>query len=182
MGEYLKYICQLVLSPSRGWEDISHDGTDPEELLRRGYYPMLGVASVAQFLQLFYNRALSLTVILERALATFVAYFVALFLSRMVLDAMLPKVTDGALSDRRTATLNILCLGVMLMIQLLTNCLPPDLTFLKFLPVYVLLIFYKASRYMAVREDSEMTYMLVGILSVVAVPVAVKWLLDLVLG
>ncbi|MDE6541071.1 MAG: hypothetical protein K2L74_03565 [Muribaculaceae bacterium] len=182
MASFLKYLFQLMLSPQRGWEDLSHDGPDPEELLRRGYYPLAGIGAASEFVQMLYRSGIGLASALQQAIATFCAFFAAVFLSRMLLDELLPKVVDGTPSDRRTATLNLMCLGQMLLIRILDNLLPTDLTLLHFLPIYVLLIYYKGSRYMAVRSDSEMNYMVVGLVTVVAVPVVLGWLLGLVLG
>ena len=171
MSAYLKYLFQLILAPTKGWEDISHDGADPDELLRRGFYPLTGITALS-----------GIGSVLQQATAIFCAFFAAVFLSRMLLDAWLPKVTDGQPSERRTATLNIMCLGQMEIIAIIANCVPTGLTLIHFLPIYALLIFYKASRYMAVRADSEMNYLVVGLLSVVAVPKVLCWLLSLILN
>jgi len=182
MTTYLKYLFQLILSPSRGWEDISHDGAEPEELLRRGFYPLTGIAALTEFLQLFYNHDAGIGNVLQQAIATFITYFAAIFISRILLDTLLPKVVEGAPSERRTATLNVMSLGQMVIVAIIGNCIPTGLTLVHFLPIYALLIYYKASRYMAVRQDSEMNYMMTGLLTVVAVPVALHWLLSLILG
>ncbi len=182
MSAYLKYLFQLILSPSRGWEDLSHDGADPDELLRRGLYPLTGITALSEFLQLFYSRYAGFGSVLQAAIAIFCAFFAAIFLSRLLLDALLPKVTEGAPSDRRTATLNIMCIGQMEIIAIISNCIPTGLTLVHFLPIYALLIFYKASRYMAVRPDSDMNYLVIGLLSVVAIPKVLYWLLSLILG
>lgn len=181
MPLYLKYLFQLILSPMRGWEDISHDGTEPDELVRRGFYPLTAIVAASEFLRLFYERNATLAGVLQHAIAVFCAYFAALFLSRLLLDALLPKVVDGTPSTRRTGTLNVMCLGEMELISLIGNCIPTGLTLIHFLPVYALLIFYKASRYMAVRKDSEMNYIVVGLLSVIVVPLGLYWLLSLIL-
>lgn len=181
MSVYFKYLFQLILSPSRGWEDISHDGVDPDELVRRGYYPLTGIMALTEFLRLLYDPGATVAGVLQRAIALFCAYFAALFLCRLMLDALLPKVTDGAPSERRTATLDVMCLGQMALIAIIGNCIPTGLTLIHFLPVYALLIFYKASRYMAVRRDSEMNYLVIGLLCVVVVPLGLYWLLSLIL-
>lgn len=182
MSLYLKYLFQLILSPSRGWEDISHDGAAPEELLRKGFYPLTGIAAATEFIRLFYERDAGIGHVLQSAIALFCAFFASLFLCRMILDALLPKVTEGNMSERRTATLNIMSLGLMELISVISNCVPTGLTLLHFLPIYALLIYYKASRYMAVRQDSEMYYLFIGLLTVIMVPLGLIWLFSLILG
>ena len=55
MVQYLKNLLQLVLLPFRGWEDVSATLSDPERLLRDGYYPLLGIAANTEFVRLFYH-------------------------------------------------------------------------------------------------------------------------------
>lgn len=131
---------------------------------------------------MFYHSGVGLGHVLQAAIVTFCSFFASVFLSRMILDALLPKVTDGAPSDRRTATLNLMCIGQMQLIAILENCLPTGLTLLHFLPIYAWLIYYKASRYMAVRQDCEMNYLMIGLVSVIGTPVVLGWLLGLILG
>lgn len=56
MLQYLKYLFQLLLSPGLGWEDIEHTDPDPEELTRKGLYPLMGLAAATEFLAFFYER------------------------------------------------------------------------------------------------------------------------------
>lgn len=46
MLEFLKNILQLILSPGNGWEDLSHSKTEPETMLSKGLYPLLGVMAL----------------------------------------------------------------------------------------------------------------------------------------
>ena len=59
MLEYLKYLVQLLLSPARGWEDISAKSPDPEEMTRKGLYPLIGIAAVSEFCAFFYLKGLA---------------------------------------------------------------------------------------------------------------------------
>ena len=44
----LRYIIQLILSPQNGWDDIADTNPDPDTLLRKGVYPLLGIAAVTE--------------------------------------------------------------------------------------------------------------------------------------
>ena len=39
----LRYIIQLILSPKNGWEDLAQTNPDPDVLLTKGVYPLLGI-------------------------------------------------------------------------------------------------------------------------------------------
>ncbi len=86
MLEYLKLMMQLLLVPVRGWEDVSSASPDPDEMLRKGLYPLMGVAALSEFVSFFYVRELSLATVLVRAVVDFGAYFVSLFIARLIFD------------------------------------------------------------------------------------------------
>ena len=71
MLEYLKLMMQLLLVPVRGWEDVSSASPDPDEMLRKGLYPLMGVAALSEFVSFFYVRELSLATVLVRAVVDF---------------------------------------------------------------------------------------------------------------
>lgn len=150
--------------------------------MRRGFYPLCGVAAATEFVQLAYPGGGSFVAVFKLAVITFCAYFASLYLSRMVLDSLLPKVTEGEMSERRTSTSILMCLGLMLMIEIVQNLLPTTITLLQFLPIYVLLVYYKASEYLAVRKDCEMNFVMTGLLTVVGMPIVLRWLLGMILG
>jgi len=54
MFAFLKYLIQLLLSPSHGWEDLETRDPDPEEMTRSGLYPLMGIAAATEFLSFFF--------------------------------------------------------------------------------------------------------------------------------
>ena len=46
MKQYLKNILQLILSPTKGWEDISAAVENPDTVAAKGYYPLLAVEAL----------------------------------------------------------------------------------------------------------------------------------------
>lgn len=183
MWPFLKYLFQLILSPSRGWEDLSHDGPDPEALLQKGFYPLTGIASATQFLKLIFDYDATLSNVLRTAIVVFCTFFVAAFIGKLLLDFFIPRMIEGEMSSRRTATLNVMSLSVLVLIIIIASCVPGNLiiSFFAVLPVYAVLIFYKASRYMAIRQDCESKFLCLGIGSVLIVPLFLYWILKLIL-
>lgn len=182
MLEYLRYLLQLLLSPARGWEDISSRSPDPEEMTRRGLYPLIGLAALTEFCAFFYQKGLKLDQMLIRAVLDFGAYFVSVFVARLIFEIYLGKVVDGGAPNRRKVeSLAVFPIGLMVLIQIAGNCLQANLTFLKFLPLYVVLVLYKASVYIGVRPNDELRFTGIASVAVVVVPLAVYYLLDIII-
>lgn len=182
MLRFIKYIFQLLLSPALGWEDIEKEQPDPEELMRAGLYPMMGIAAATEFLAFAWNRHIELGEVLMRALADFGTYFVAVFIVKLIFELYLKKVTVGAPDEKRSFTLIVLGIGLMVLIQIIDNCVPWNIVVLKFLPLYAVLVIYKASDYIGVRRGDELRFMGIAAGVIVVVPLLIYYLLYLLIA
>ncbi len=178
---FLKYLLQLILAPATGWDDLRRSDPDPEELARRGLYPLLGVAAITEFLAFFYARHAELGQVLMRAVADFGAYFVSLFIARLIFELYLGRLTEPKPSPRTVQTVAVAGIGLMVLVQILCNCLPWNLVILKFLPVYVVLVLYKAGPFLGVRKESELPYIGLSAAAIVVVPLVIYYLLYLLI-
>lgn len=178
MFSFLKYLIQLLLSPAHGWEDIEKHNPDPEDLTRTGLYPLMGVAALTEFLAFFYERHAELGTVLIRAVADFGAYFVSVFIARLIFDFYMGALTNSGSNDsRKASTVTVSGLGLMVLIQVISNCLPWSIMLVRFMPLYVVLVLYNAIPYMDVRRGCEMRFLLVAAGAVVAVPLLIYYLL-----
>ncbi len=66
---------------------------------------------------------------------------------------------------------------MMVLFQVFSNCLPWNLIFLKFLPIYVVLVLYKAAHYMNIRRNDEMRFLGITAGALVGVPLLIYYLL-----
>ena len=181
MFRFLKYIIQLLLSPAHGWSDLAKTDPDPDELARTGLYPLLGIAALTEFLALIYQRHVHLPVVLVRALADFGAYYVSIFIARLLFELYLGRLTDTKPDRRRVEQLTVAGIGLMVCIQIVSNCLPWNLVLLKFLPLYVVLVLYKAVPFLHVRKNCELNFIGLSAAAIVVVPLAIYYLLYLII-
>lgn len=79
MLKFLGYLLQLIISPARGWEDITARGEEPRAIASSGFYPLIGITACTVFIQRFYVSSLSLVTMIQNAVVTFVQYFVTFF-------------------------------------------------------------------------------------------------------
>ena len=68
-----------------------------------------------------------------------------------------------------------------MLVQLLCNCMPWNLVLFKFLPVYVILVLYKAIPYIGVRKADAMRFLGLSAAAIVAVPLIIYYLLYLLI-
>lgn len=182
MLNYLKCLLQLILSPGKGWEDISYEGRDPRVVLNRGYYALLVVVALSSLMSLVYDHQMSAPVAILHVPLTFLQYFVSYYIAMFVFGLMLTDYIDGDFNYTRTATYTAYLLGLVSVVSMLENLLPMDVGVLHFLPIYIAVIAWKGAGYMAVRSDRVGSYMLMTIAAVIVPPYLLGWLFDLILG
>lgn len=181
MLRFLKNILQLIVNPSRGWEDVSHDAVKPTALCREGFYPLLAVAAlscVGGFWKL--DSSTTLISVIQNAIITFTAYFATMFFAGFIMGLSMDKICDKAPSPRKNATVVIYSLAILALINIIVNIVPLDLAVLKFLPVYVGFILYKSMRYVSVAQDKIGHYMFLTIFSIIAPPYLLMFLFDII--
>lgn len=175
MLHYLKYIIQLILSPKNGWEDLAVQQPPAKTMLSRGFYPLLAVSVLTELLGLVYHQDSLLRVVVS-AFGDFGAYFLAVYLTRLVLSVWLPKLSKGEVDEGRIEMFSIMAVGLMVFFRIIDNVLPWSLMLLKFLPLYVVLVLSKSFAYLGVRRDCEMHFLLIASLVVVAAPLGFYYL------
>ncbi len=181
MFKFIKYLIQLILSPACGWEDIAADSPDPVRLMHRGLLPLLIVAAATEALALPWEQGAGAAVVTIRAFADFGAYFVSVYIARLVFDIYLVRVTGHEPDRQRAQTLAVMSVGLMVLFQIVNNLCPWNLMLLHFLPLYAALVIYKAAPYMGVEPTRDLNFMVMASLATIAAPLAIYKLFFLIL-
>ena len=181
---YLKYLIQIILSPSNGWEDVRTSNPSEGWMLRRGFLPLLIVSALSEFLGLCYNKGYTFDILLIKALIDFGSYYLALFIGRVIMEMYVSRLVvcdDRAEIKKRGEIFLLLGLGEMLVMQIIFNIFQADITLLRFLPIYNVLIIYKAADFMRVSADKLMLFTLVASVAVVVVPLVIYNLMNAII-
>lgn len=156
MLNYLKCLLQLMLSPGKGWEDISYEGRDPRGVVNRGYLSLLVVVALSSLLALLYDHQMSTAAAFIHVPLTFLRYFVSYYIAMFIFGMTLADyVSGGEFNYTRTATYTAYLLGLVAVVTLLENMLPMDVGVLHFLPIYIAIIAWKGAGYMAVKKTAR---------------------------
>ena len=125
--QYLKNLFQLILSPAKGWEDVSASVSSSESLVKDGFYPLLGIASLTEFVRLFYYGNGGFVTVLELAIALAGSYFISYYISRMLLEHYLKSHVGGDINPTKINIFSLYALGMLLIIEIIENVMPTDL-------------------------------------------------------
>lgn len=182
MRSFLKHTLQLIVSPAKGWEDISHAGLPVAKLTSDGLYPFLGITALSVFITGFYNSDTTLIQLIQGAIITFVKYFVTYFLAIAMFASLVKKMVDGDLNDKKSQTFILYNVGLLALYNIIGNCLPVQLSIVQFLPLYSAIIIWKGARYMAVKQELAFQFSLLGIAVIILPPYLLDWIFSSIIS
>lgn len=179
MLHYLRLMLQLLMAPTRGWEDIAESADTPRRTLLAGLLPMASLAAITVFIGWFYELHPSFPALLVGAVVTFVKYAVTYFVGVWVLTYTLPRLTADGLVNREHVELFCgYCVGIMASIGILENLMPMELALFQFLPIYVIVVICMGRRFLDVEEHDIFRFAGISTLSVILPVYLIDWLLS----
>ncbi len=181
MLRFIKLLFQLIMSPARGWEDISAEGIDPSRLARTVFFPLTVMMGLAVFLQGVYHLEHTFVKLLDLAVIEFVAFFVSYFIATHFMSTYIYRFTDSIPSEKRNHTYVLMGQSLLALSLLVQNCLPFDIDLVLFLGIYTAIVLWRGDRYMAVREESVGRFMIFTILTVIVPPFLIIFIFNLIL-
>lgn len=172
---FLRNILQLILAPSKGWEDVSGDMADPSALARKYLYPLMGLASMSVFFRLIYNTEHRFAYLLVTAFVLFVSLFFTFFFALSIFKSYFYKFCEGSPNEHKYTTVITYCVCMQSIFAVVYNLLP-RISLLGFLlPLIVTLIFWKSDTYLRVRPDRNFPFLLLGIATLILPQCLIQW-------
>lgn len=167
MLDFLKNILQILINPTKGWEDIAFDSRQPSELCRKGLYPLIGITALSCAAMLYrVGQHWSFVSVIQEMIVTFTIYFATLFFAQFMFSVTFNSMTAKKVSAKRNSTVIIYSLAIMAIIRIVMNLIPVDFPVLYFIAIYVGVIIYKATSFLGVSEDKIGNYMIMAVLSI----------------
>lgn len=181
MLHYIKMLIQLLLAPKNGWEDIAEDTYDGQTLMYRGFLPLLFVASLSSFAQLFYLSSCSVLDAILQSVIMFGVFYGVLYLGEFFFSLYIIKLTDTSINYKRINMFLIYSLSVMALMTMLMKSVPFS-PVLILLPLYSLVVMRRGARFMGVSPANAGKFMFLCIGAVFFPVYFVIYLLGLLLS
>ncbi len=179
MFNFLKNLLQLIISPGKGWEDISLKGDNTATIINKGAYPLFLIAALSSFFVLMYDTDVSIIMLIQKAIITFVQFFVSVFFAKFVFSFRIDKYVIGEPDEKRYSTYIIYGVSLVSLITIIKNIIPiQNIALIDFLPVFVALIMWKGCQYMAIREDKTGHFMIFTAVTVIFPPMLLNMLFN----
>lgn len=174
-------MLQLLLSPVKGWEDVSYDGFDARKLFSRGFIPLTAFCALTVFCRWFYHDDASFAVLLQQAVVCFVKYFAGYYLAMFCFSLYIPIVTEGNVSVNKYSTFVIYGLSLLALVNIIQNAVPLDMAVLYLMPLYVFYILWRGIRYLSVAFSGVTNFLGLIFFALIVPPYLIQFIINLVI-
>ena len=94
MLRFLKNMLQLILAPSKGWDEVSQLNESPNKIMEKGLYPLLAITAITAFAHgLYGSEPFDFGAQIELALTQFLALFLGVMFGRAAFEALIHHFT-----------------------------------------------------------------------------------------
>lgn len=167
MLTYLKLMLQIVLSPSRGWDDVAGELPPARRTMLCGFLPLVLLTAMSSCISALWRNDTAVGSLVIGAVATFAVYAMTYFTCCALLNASLQRIEPEKDSDRteRVSLFASFTVGQMAVIGMLENLLPAELTLLQLLPLFEVVVIVKARAFLQIPAERTGLGVAVGIAS-----------------
>lgn len=165
----------LLIAPKLGWRRIKGAGFEMDDYARRLFYPLLALMAACRFIDKIYYSGVPLWVLLQDALALFVAGFAGFYLVNLLARMFLPTVTRIKIDSGFGRIYIMTVMGVLALAMTVSELLPWLGMMLLVLPIYSTYILVKGLRPLRVPAGELMPSAIVMTVLCLGVPTAIYY-------
>lgn len=167
----------LLLSPHIGWRKMKRYSYRPDEYARIVFYPMLALMALCRFACKLYHTGISTSVVLQKAVAGFVAFFGGYYLIMLIARTFLPTVARTKI-DRKFGHIYVLVvLSSLALSAVIAELLPWLGMMLTVPPIYCMYILAKGVRPLRVPDTERLPVTILMALLCTGVPAGIYYTL-----
>ncbi|MDR2147990.1 MAG: YIP1 family protein [Tannerella sp.] len=182
--DLFKLATALILKPSETWIALKgrDEGTRNDLFLRRYIYPLLGVVVLASFAGIFLSRSdFDFQIALKSLILSLAAYLGGFFLASYALNYVwiryFRRESDYFLCQRFAGYSSTLIYALSIVLSLL-----PEFFFLRIIVLYTVYMVWEGSiRYMQIRVEEQMKFVLSASALVILSPWVIEFLLRMLM-
>lgn len=179
MLNFLKYLMLLIISPAKGWEDVSLARLDSNRLFRYGFLPMIFICGLSASIRFLYIPGIDVWQSVIEGVVSIGAYFVTYFVAFFVFSGFATKWVEGdRVNTNHLSSFVIFNLSLLCLFEIIRNVIPVENALINFLPVFDILIMWKGDRFMHVKDEFIGYVMLLLIATILIPPTAIEWIFE----
>lgn len=153
---------------------MSYDNTDARKLLIYGFIPMIFIAALTVFVRCFYHSDVSQVALLQQSIVCFIKYLVTVYIAGYFFSIIMPLCVDGAVNDNKYHTFIILSLSLVVILNIVQNCIPVELPLLHLVIVYIVYVMWRGLRYLTISFNGVIRFLILDVLTIILPPYVIQ--------
>lgn len=170
----LAVMFKTMFTPVEGWKSLKRSRIPADMFASRCFYPLLAIASLSEFADMFYEAHIGIVDMIVRSLIVFISFFFGYFSALTLSTLTLSSIKDNMKSSLGKDFI-MLSMSTLAIFYTLFNLLPMIGPALVFLPIWTVYMIYRGARILrAPREKESMVVVVISTL-VIGMPILWSW-------
>lgn len=167
----------LLIAPVEGWKRLKNEHYPNDYFARALFYPLLALMAVSCFASKFYQPEISISALLQQAVAEFVAMFAGYFAIGVVARSFMQHTAREKIRTRFGCNFIMTALSALSLAATLYSLFPNLGALLIVIPIYVAYIIAKGTRFLRLPDNEQMPTIAVLIVLILGIPTGIYALL-----
>lgn len=174
-------LMKILMTPVEGWKALKRSKITPEKFAAGSFFPLVAVAAMSGFADLFYEGDVALSEVLMQALITFISFLFGYFSITPVSQLLLPRNARDVVKKPVSKLYALAGISSLALFYAVYTLLPMFGPALVFLPIWTIYILFRGIRILRVPADHETHVVVAYCLMVIGLPALWGWLLTEIL-
>ncbi len=169
-------IFKILSNPVDGWKNLKRSKFSVEKVAVRIFYPILAIAALSEFMELFYNTDVNFADIIAISIITFITFFFSYFTVLLAGSFLLPEVCRKVLHSnfgKEYVMINITTLALFYFLYKVFPLAGPLIAFLPLLTVYIA---YKGIKLFRIPYEKETLSCCIIVGLLIGAPLGWNWI------
>ncbi|MCM1005739.1 MAG: YIP1 family protein [Prevotella sp.] len=167
----------LLINPKPGWRKIRKYLYSVDEFARTVFYPLLALMAICRFADKIYYTDISTGVLLQKAVAGFVAFFGGYYLVGLLARTFLPTQARGKIEGRFGQLFIMTIMSALTLSAVIAELFPWLGMLLIVPPIYCAYILAKGVDRLRISPNENIPTIVVMTVLCIGVPVGIYWCL-----
>ncbi|MCM1319024.1 MAG: YIP1 family protein [Muribaculaceae bacterium] len=163
----------LLINPKLGWRKLKKAPCKSDEFARVVFYPLLALLAVCRFADMLYYDNVSIAPLLQKAVASFVAFFGGYYLIGLLARTFLPTKARTKIEDRFGQIYIMAILSSLAVCGILSEVLPWLDMLLIVPPIYCCYILAKGIKCLRIPERENVPVLILMIVLCLGIPIGI---------
>ena len=174
----LKKILIVIIKPKLGWQYIDDSGNSTQRVLSSVFFPLLAILAISCFIPMIYDRTITLSTSLMKAIVSFSEYMLTYFLCSYLLSGFYPEFSRSHIALAKLNSYLIYNMSFMIILSVLINVLNAEFSVLYFMFLYMPYMAFNGLEFLGLKSNKRVKFYIISTLMMMVLPFIINLVLN----